>query len=188
MEILHINACVRKDSRTEILARYLLDKLNGSIEELKLSQANILPLTAETLNQRAKFITQQDFSSKIFDYAKQFSNADVIVISAPYWDLSFPALLKAYIENISISGISFNYTANGIPQGLCKAKKLYYITTSGGLIVSDDFGFGYVKKLANFLYGINDVQYIKAQGLDILGADIQKILADAKSQIDKLTG
>ena len=94
MEILHINACVRKDSRTEILARYLLDKLNGSIEELKLIQANILPLTAETLNQRAKFITQQDFSSKIFYYAKQFSNADVIVISAPYWDLSFPALLK----------------------------------------------------------------------------------------------
>ncbi len=184
--ILYINACVREDSRTNILAKYLLDKLDGNIEEVKLNNTNIAPLTAETLKKRDEFIYKNDFNSPVFNYAKQFKNADIVVISAPYWDLSFPALLKAYFENINVLGITFEYTKEGFPKGLCNAKKLFYITTSGGPIVSDEFGFGYVKALSDTLYGINNVEYINAQGLDIYGADIDKILKTAKDDIDKL--
>jgi FMN-dependent NADH-azoreductase len=69
---------------------------------------------------------------------------------------------------------------------LCKAKKLIYVTTSGGPIISDDFGFGYIKSLAENFYGINDINYIKAEGLDIWGANIQEILEEAKKEIDKV--
>ncbi|MCQ2754561.1 MAG: NAD(P)H-dependent oxidoreductase [bacterium] len=185
-KILYINACVREDSRTNILAKYLLDKLDGDIEEIKLTNTNITPLTAETLKKRDEFIYKNDFTSSVFDYAKQFKKADIIVISAPYWDFSFPALLKTYFENINVLGITFEYTKEGFPKGLCNAKKLFYITTSGGPIVSDEFGYGYVKALSNTLYGIKNVEYINAQGLDIYGADIDKILKTAKEDIDKL--
>lgn len=73
------------------------------------------------------------FDDPMFRYAKQFANADEIVVAAPFWDLSFPAKLKIYLEQIAVAGITFRYT-NGRPTGLCKAKKLTYITTSGGPI------------------------------------------------------
>ena len=111
--------------------------------------------------------------------------SDTIVFSAPYWDLSFPAILKTYIENINVNGITFSYSDKGYPVSLCKAKKLIYITTAGGPIISDEFGFGYIKSLAKNFYGISDIVYIKAEGLDVYGANIEDILAKAKKNIEQ---
>ena len=47
-------------------------------------------------------------------------------------------------------GITFQYSTEGLPVGLCKAKKLYYITTAGGNYVPDEFGFGYVDAQSAF--------------------------------------
>ena len=176
MDILYINACVRNDSRTNELAQYALDKLQGNIEEVNLDFEKIVPLYKEQLELRDSLIKDKNYNHSMFDYAKQFANADVILIAAPYWDLSFPAILKTYIENINVNGITFSYSEKGYPISLCKAKKLIYITTAGGPIISDDFGFGYVKSLAENFYGIKDISYIKDEGLDIFGANIQEIL------------
>ena len=111
----------------------------------------------------------------MFSLGRDFASADTIVIAAPYYDLSFPAMLKQYFEQINVLGLTFTYSEAGVPTGLCKAKKLYYITTAGGPILSDDYGFGYVKALANIFYGIRDVYQIKAEGLDIVGADVEAI-------------
>lgn len=186
MNILYINACVRKISRTNELAQFALSKLNGNIEEINLGCEKITPLYKEQLKLRDSLIKDKNYNHPMFKYAKQFASADVILISAPYWDLSFPAILKTYIENINVNGITFSYSEKGYPVSLCKAKKLIYITTSGGPIISDDFGFGYVKALAENFYGIKDINYIKAEGLDILGASIQEILEKAKKEIDEI--
>ena len=61
----------------------------------------------------------------MFELARQFAAADQIVIAAPYWDLSFPAALKQYFEQINVLGITFAYTPEGVPKGLCRARKLY---------------------------------------------------------------
>ena len=185
MNILYINACVRKFSRTNELAQFALSKLDGNIEEINLGCEKITPLYQEQLKLRDSLIKDKNYNHPMFKYAKQFASADVILISAPYWDLSFPAILKTYIENINVNGITFSYSEKGYPISLCKAKKLIYITTSGGPIISDDFGFGYVKALAENFYGINDINYIKAEGLDILGSSIQEILEKAKKDIEK---
>ena len=55
----------------------------------------------------------------------------------------FPALLKQYLEQISVVGITFKYSENGVPVGLCRADRLFYVTTAGGNEVPDIFGFGY---------------------------------------------
>ena len=185
MNILYINACVRKDSRTNELAQYTLKKLQGDIKEINLNTEKISPLYQEQLNLRDDLIKNKNFDHPIFEYAKQFANADIILISAPYWDLSFPAILKTYIENINVNNITFSYSEKGYPISLCKAKKLIYITTAGGPIISDEFGFGYIKSLAENFYGIKDIAYIKAEGLDIYGANIQEILENAKKNIDQ---
>lgn len=183
--ILFINACVRKESRTKELADMVLSKLKGNLTEVNLEKENLPPLNLERLNYRSDLIGKMDFSNPIFDKARQFAAADTIVIAAPFWDFSFPAMLKIYIENINIVGLLFRYTQTGAIEGLCKAKKLIYITTSGGPILDNAFGYGYIKYLCNNFYGIKDTCLIKAEGLDIQGANISAIMQEAKAKISE---
>lgn len=190
MNILYIDASVRPDSRTKRLAHHFfkgIEKLNANVKELYLANECIPPLSRESLEHRTRLAQEQNFDEPIFHYAKEYASADMIVISAPYWDLSFPATLKTYIEAINVVGITFMYSDDGHPVGLCSAKKLVYITTSGGKIVSDEFGYGYIKELAHKFHGIKDIEYIKAEELDIIGADVEDIIAKAEKKIDKLT-
>ena len=178
-KILFINACVRPNSRTLELAKYVLEQLSGEVDEVKLYEQKLAPLDLEEMELRDKSSKNKNFTNSIFNHAKQFANAETIVIAAPYWDLMFPAVLKCYFENITVNGLTFAYGENGIPYGLCKAKKLIYVTTSGGPIIYN-FGFDYVSALAKSFYGINDVQLVKAEGLDIYGADVSSIIDKAK--------
>ncbi|MCR5469303.1 MAG: NAD(P)H-dependent oxidoreductase [Lachnospiraceae bacterium] len=177
--ILFVNACVREESRTRQLAKKLLGKLNEEYDELKLEDVEF-PKTDEVfLKNRDNLIANKNYDDASFAMARQFANADTIVIAAPYWDLSFPAMLKQYFEHINVLGITFEYTPEGIPMGLCKADRLYYVMTAGGNYVPEEFGFGYVKALAQNFYGIKSVELIKATGLDIYGADTSAIMNEA---------
>ena len=178
-KILFINACIRDGSRTLELSKYLLDRMQGEITEVNLYKENLHTLDAEGLVKRE----MRDYTGEEFSLAKQFKDADVIVIAAPFWDLSFPSVLKIYLENITVSGITFEYSKEGRPDSKCNAKKLYYVTTSGGPIGKNNFGFDYVKALAENFFGIEDVRFFSAEGLDIFGADIKAIMDEAKERI-----
>ena len=184
MNILFINACPRKDSRTKLLADYLLTKLNGTVRERNLATTELVPLTETTIAQRETLVRQGDFSHPLLALANEFATADCLVIAAPFWDLSFPALLKLYIEHINIVGVTFAYHANGRPYGLCKAQKLYYVTTAGGPLVNEAYGYGYVQALATNFYGIPSTYCIKAEHLDIDGANVEALLHQAKQAVD----
>ena len=185
-KILYINSCVREESRTNKLAKYLLDKPNGNIEEVNLNKENIRPLNSSLLKKRDKLREINDYNDDLFKYAKDLKDADIVVISSPYWDLSFSSLLKIYFENVNIGGITFGYDEKGNIKSLCHIKKLYYVTTAGGYIQSDEYGFGYVKSMFNTFYNVNDISYIKAEGLDIYGNNIDNIMNFAKMDIEKL--
>ena len=62
------------------------------------------------------------------------------------------------------------------------------MTTAGGKIFSEDYGYGYVRALAQDFYGITDIVMIKAEGLDIGGADVEEILGKAEKRIDEAFG
>ncbi len=182
--ILFLNAGVRSGSRTKRLADHLLSKLDGTVTELRLAEVAFPAADESFIDQRERLTAQGDYGDKVFDLAKQFAEADLIVIAAPYWDLSFPSSLKQYLEQINVVGITFKYSPDGIPQGLCKAAKLYYVTTAGGNFVPEEYGYGYVKALAQSFYGISDVELIEAIGLDLYGSDAEQILRDRMRELD----
>lgn len=182
-KILFLNACIRPGSRTLELAETLLQKLKGDVQEVRLHEASLPALDLDGMKKRDQAARENDFSDRVFDAAKQFAVADIIVIAAPYWDLMFPAMLKTYLENVTVSGITFYYSDQGRPESLCKAKALHYVTTSGGFIGQNDFGFSYVKALAQNFFGISEVKRYAAEGLDIVGADVEAILCKAKTAI-----
>ena len=186
-QILYVNACVRKESRTKRLADKLLSKLGEPYEELCLEKIAFPIVNEEYLNKRDQLISAGDFQSPAFDLARQFSEAKTIVIAAPYWDLSFPSMLKQYLEQSNVVGITFKYSEEGVPVALCKANRLFYVTTAGGLYVPEDYGFGYVKALAQNFYGIQDVRKIEAVGFYIYGANVNSIMKDAEDTLSEMT-
>ena len=185
--LLFINACARPQSRTLALAEKVVSKISGDVEILDLYEDTPAPLDNAALERRDGCISRGDFSDPMLRFARQFARADDIVIAAPYWDLGFPAVLKCFIEAVCVNGLTFVYNDRGIPEGLCRAKRLVYVTTAGGFIPENNYGYNYVKQLCTDLFGISDTVCIKAEGLDIYGADIPAILRAAENEIDALS-
>ncbi|MCR5210692.1 MAG: NAD(P)H-dependent oxidoreductase [Lachnospiraceae bacterium] len=177
--VLFINACVRKNSRTRKLAEALLSGIKDEVCEVKVADIAFPVANEDFLKKRDSLIAKGEWDDPLFDLARQFASAESIIVAAPYWDLSFPACLKQYFEQINVLGITFEYSAEGLPVPKCNADKLYYVTTAGGAFVPEEFGFGYIKALAQGFYGIDDVRLIKATGLDIDGADVDEIMGKA---------
>ena len=109
---LFINCCPRGESRTEKLARALLKAL-GEYEELRLYDEPLHPLGRADIAKRDALLAEKKYDDEMFRYARQFAAADRIVIAAPLWDLSFPAQLKVYLENIYVTGIVTKYSEAG---------------------------------------------------------------------------
>ncbi len=174
---------MRKESRTRILAEKLLARLGRPYEEVCLERTVFPVVDAEFLRRRDQLLSEGGLQNPMFALARQFSEAETVVIAAPFWDLSFPAAVKQYFEQINVVGITFRYAEDGVPVGLCRAKRLFYVTTAGGQYVPEDFGFGYVKALAQNYYGIQDVRKIEAVGLDIDGADVSAIMGAAEAAL-----
>ena len=187
--ILFVNSCLNQESsRTQRLADAVLDKMleeaaaageQAQVEELSLVDAGIEGLDEETLAFRSERSAAKDFTHELFAPARQFREADEIVIAAPYWDLSSPAMLKAYIEQLCVNGLTFSYSEEGIPVGHCLAKRLTYVTTAGGYLGAYNMGFDYVAAVCKLYFGIEESRCISAEGLDIWGNDAEAILASA---------
>lgn len=184
--ILFINACVRPQSRSLILAKELLVKLEGEVTELNLERETMAPLNWERLQLRDGLAAQKDFSNDIFRYARQFAAADEIVIAAPYWDLASPASLRTYIEAICVVGLTFRYTPENIPQGLCRAKKIHYVTTAGGRIAPFNLGYDHIKAIGTTFFGVPQVICYSAENLDLVGNNPDEIMAKAIAEIRAL--
>ena len=180
--ILYINCCVRSESRTDELAREVLRKLGGEYTELRLWEEKLAPLTRERLELRTRLLEEKAYDDPLFAYARQFAAADIIVIAAPFWDLSFPAELKTYIENVFAIGIVSEYDAYGRPKGLCRAERLYYVTTAGGKYIPE-YSYDYFRDMACHYFGIKETKLIMAEMLDIVGNDPRTILDKAKREI-----
>lgn len=121
--VLFIDACARPQSRTRMLAETACEMMSDSVKRIDLFQQNLRPLDGETLAKREAFVCSADYTDDMFRFARQFKDADEIVIAAPYWDLSFPAVLKCYLEAICVNGLTcFNIMSMGYPKGCAKPK------------------------------------------------------------------
>jgi NAD(P)H dehydrogenase (quinone) len=56
--------------------------------------------------------------------------ADAVILIAPVWWYSVPAILKGYIDRVFSIGFAYEYTATG-PRGMLTDKNALVITTSG---------------------------------------------------------
>ncbi|MCB1900641.1 FMN-dependent NADH-azoreductase [Cognatazoarcus halotolerans] len=112
--------------------------------------------------------------------------ADVMVLGVPMYNFGVPAQLKNWIDAISRAQVTFRYTEKG-PQGLLLGKKVYVALTRGGRYrdTPADSQVPYLKTVLAFL-GMDDVQFVYAEGL-AMGADVAaEALASAGREIEQL--
>lgn len=185
MTTLFVNACMRgRDSRTLVLCREYLAR-KQDVVEVDLAALGLKPFDADMVAARVEKQTAGAWDDPVFALSRQFAEADDIVIGAPYWDLSFPASLKVYLEHVSVCDITFHFTEDARCEGLCKAKTLTYLTTSGGFVEGANFGYDYFCGIAR-MFGIPETRFAAAEGLDIAGIDVEAQMDKARAQIAKL--
>ena len=191
--LLFINACVRGErSRTLKLARRFLDAYRKAhpdtvITERDLCADRLPPQYPEVLAERDALWGAGKLDQPMFAPAWQFARADKIVIAAPFWDLCFPAILKIYLERITVTDITFGYDEQGAMVGLCRASRLLLITTRGGNYAGTPLEMGTpMLRALCVMYGIPEFQCLDAEGLDDVRRDKEAILADAARRADAL--
>jgi FMN-dependent NADH-azoreductase len=117
----------------------------------------------------------------------EFLDADVVVIGAPMYNFTIPTQLKAWLDRILTAGKTFRYTENG-PEGLAGGKRVIVASSRGGIYsegpaASVDFQETYLKHVFGFI-GIHDVEFVRAEGLN-LGADKREAaMAQARARIE----
>ena len=142
--VLFVDCCIRREaSNTRKLAKAFLSALPSdcAVTRLDLMAEDLSYFKDSYFDQREALLAENRRDHPRFRYAHQFAQADLIVIAAPFWDLSFPALLKVYIEQVSVDGITFGSTEEGL-KGLCRASHLVFLTTRGGFYTGDTMEMG----------------------------------------------
>ena len=185
MTTLFVNACLRGEkSRTLQLCQEYLDGM-PCVHEVNLERIKLVPLDEQSQAYRSQLVAAGVFDDDIFDLSHEFAEADDVVIGAPFWDRSFPAALKTYIEHVSVCDITFHFTRQAEYVGMCRAKTLTYITTSGGYLKGQNFGYEYVCAIAE-MFGIGEVRMVAAEGLDVAGVDVNEQIERARERIAEL--
>lgn len=161
------------------------------IVTLDLYKEKIGLLSADDINTVFGPKTDESRKHPILKYAYQFAETDKFVIAEPLWNLSIPAILKAYIDYICVTGVTFKYTAEG-PVGLCAGKKAVNISARGGKYSGEPFasyemGDRYLRTIFGFL-GITDFTTIAAEELDVVGNDVDAIVGKAIKNAQQIAG
>ena len=87
--VLFVNGCVRENSRALELAQTVLESIADTIEEVRLYPDGPEGLDAKKLRLREELLATKTYDHPMFRFAKQFADADTIVMATPYWDLAF---------------------------------------------------------------------------------------------------
>jgi FMN-dependent NADH-azoreductase len=108
------------------------------------------------------------------------------VLGLPMYNFGIPSTLKAYFDHVARAGVTFRYTEQG-SVGLLTGKKAYVLAARGGRYAGTprDTQTTYIREILGFL-GIQDVQFVYAEGLAINEASKQAALAEARNAIKRL--
>ena len=187
MNILHLDSSVLGHNSASraltaaIVARLLRDAPSALVKHRDLAGEHALPhLDGASLAKSDP--TEAARSARAMD---DFLAADVVVLGAPMYNFGIPSQLKAWIDRVAVAGKTFRYTAEG-PQGLAGGRKVIVAATYGGLHPAEsgrNFVEPYLRQVFGFL-GIDDVEFVTAEGLNMSPELRSQALEAAQARID----
>ena len=202
-----VNSKPENLSSSKMVARKFINKFlerNGDfkVEEVDLYKEHIPRLEYQYFKDRNCVITEEDAKKlpekdqkeirKIRNLCDQFISAQMYVIAAPMWSLSFPAPLKEYIDCIVQEEKTISFEKGKKPKGLLddKERAVLYIQSSGGNIpwILDpimDKGENYVAQIMKAM-GIKNVQELKVDATGTTEEERENAIREAEEKIDSI--
>ena len=184
MRLLIVDGCISQrggDSRTKQLLSAYAEAFRRTHPEVQTETVTpqallaLRPFDPAMLDERDALAAEKRWDAPVFALARQLRAADAVVVAAPYWDLSFPAALRTYIEYVSANGLTYHYEADGC-HGDCRAERLVYLTTGGDVEREDSVGVTHWRQLAA-MFGVGRFDYVFAGGLDLVPERAEALLS-----------
>eukprot|EP00727_Mastigamoeba_balamuthi_P014576 m51a1_g9743 hypothetical protein (203) ;mRNA; f:1570304-1571132 len=72
-----------------------------------------------------------DIAADVRDEQALVAEADAVVVVAPVWWVSVPAVLRGYIDRVFSAGFAYRRRRDGSVEGLLKGKRAVIVTTAG---------------------------------------------------------
>lgn len=193
-KVLYIKANIKPEGEStafqladHFVETYKRENPQDEIVTLDLYDAGIQFLQGEDLATTFGPKTEASKHHPILKHAYQFAEADKYIFAAPMWNLGLPAIVKAYVDYVSVPGISFAYTEHG-PKGLLENKKAVLLTSRGGSYgegpaAAYEMGERYLRTILGF-FGVTDVKAVAAENMNVQGLDQAGIVESAKAQAE----
>lgn len=188
MKLLHLDASsLGQHSVSRALTAAVVAQITRESPD---TQVTYRDLTAQPLPHWAPVVDAESEAAKLGEAVMdEFLGADVIVIGAPMYNFSVPSQLKAWIDRIMVAGKTFRYTETG-PQGLATGKRVIVASSRGGVYSSGpatgfDFQETYLRTVFGFI-GITDVEFIRAEGVNMSAEHKTNAVAAAHASIGNL--
>ena len=201
-QLLHIDASIQgEQSFSRQLSAQIVDAWRTShpatqVSYLDLALDTPAHLSADALGFRrpagAAALSPQQVQENALSEAlvSQFLAADIIVIGAPMYNFTIPSQLKAWIDRVAQGGRTFTYTEQGL-VGLAGGKTVIVASTRGGMYSTSDAGQAmehqesYLKTVFGF-FGITDIRFVRAEGLDMGPDSRQAALQHASAALSTI--
>ena len=202
-----VNSKPENLSSSKMVARKFINKFlertgDFKVEEGDLYKEHIPRLEYQYFKDRNCVISEEEAKKlpekdqkeirKIRDLCDQFISAQMYVIAAPMWSLSFPAPLKEYIDCIVQEEKTISFEKGKKPKGLLddKERAVVYIQSSGGNIpwILDpimDKGENYVAQIMKAM-GIKNVQELKVDATGTTEEERENAIREAEEKIDSI--
>jgi len=123
---------------------------------------------------------------------EEFLTSQVIVIGVAFYNFTIPSSLKAWIDRICVAGKTFSYSASGV-VGLARGKRVIVLLARGGIYgegtpnAHHEHAETYLRSVFSVI-GIDNLEVIAADGVDISPELRQAALARAMGSIETLPG
>ncbi|MBW3110552.1 MULTISPECIES: FMN-dependent NADH-azoreductase [Bacillaceae] len=128
---------------------------------------------------------EQKKVNRLNELSDQFISADKYVFVTPFWNFSFPPVMKAYIDSVAVAGKSFKYTEQG-PVGLLTDKKAIHIQARGGIYSEGpaagmEMGHRYLSIIMQF-FGVPSFEGVIVEGHAAMPDKAEEIKQNAISR------
>ena len=121
------------------------------------------------------------------DLTSELLACDTLLIASPMHNFTVSAGLKAWIDQVVRTDMTFKVTEEGVVP-LLHGKKALVVTSRGGYVAGTDYDFQepYLRKILGFM-GITDVTFIHAEGVNSGEKEREQAMAEASTKLVELS-
>ncbi|WCM18490.1 NAD(P)H-dependent oxidoreductase [Paraburkholderia bryophila] len=142
MKVLHVDASAKRErSNSRALSRYFIDRLRSEGVELDIDYLDVTVDTPAHVTEAfaiATYTPEQERTPAMKAtlaasdaLCRRLLDADALIFAMPMYNWSMPSAFKAYIDNITRTGLTYVFAEGGRIEGQLQRQKTLFITSRG---------------------------------------------------------